>query len=80
MDNGQNITEHAQCHAYCADVPGDELPPLTRMGGRTIGSSEGTKVSASESLSIGRVEPVEGGREREREREMKTIIIKDSVK
>ena len=38
------------------------------MGCRTIGSSEGTKVSASESLSIERVEAAEmekGGREGE---------------
>ena len=50
--------------SYGANIPGEELPPLTRMGCRTIGSSEGTNVSASESLSIERVEPA---KRRERE-------------
>ena len=40
------------------------------MGCRTIGSSEGTKVSASESLSIERVEAAgRGGGRRMKERE-----------
>ena len=57
-------------HAELVNPLGEELPGLTRIGCRTIGSSEGTKVSASESLSIERVEPAEGrGIEGERERE-----------
>ena len=52
-----------------ANILGDELPALTRIGCRTIGSSEGTKVSASESLSIDRVEPAEGEGWREGRRE-----------